>query len=261
MRIDVVLVSLLCIMIGSTVIARAQQSRVSRVLIIMAEKPYYAPPQITGLRDRLNELGYIEGRNVIYDLLQEENDDALRASFRTFVQKNVDVIVAVGQVEAAIASELTGKIPIVFMPAGDPVGTKLVRSLATPGTNLTGLTYMEPKAIAKQVEVFKEFIPSLRQVVLLIDNRKGNLTNAESLRLIRKVAGSLHLNLVETPVKSLGENRACSFRAAHKHYDRCFSCLRLFIPRGRETLLPLLYRRNSRCSDVVLVRRVTKAYC
>ena len=127
MRIDVVLVSLLCIMIGSTVIARAQQSRVSRVLIIMAEKPYYAPPQITGLRDRLNELGYIEGRNVIYDLLQEENDDALRASFRTFVQKNVDVIVAVGQVEAAIASELTGKIPIVFMPAGDPVGTKLVR--------------------------------------------------------------------------------------------------------------------------------------
>jgi putative tryptophan/tyrosine transport system substrate-binding protein len=193
------------VVLGSTAIIEAQQPRIYRVLIIQADNPYYAPAQIKGLRDRLSELGYIGGKNVVYDLLQEENYDALRASLKALVLGNVDVIVAIGQLEAALASELTDKIAIIFMPGGDPVGAGLVRSLAAPGTNLTGLTYLEPKAIAKQVQVFKEAVPSLRRMLVLHDSRNENASTSTSLSIVRKVAAHLKINLIERSVKSLSE--------------------------------------------------------
>jgi putative ABC transport system substrate-binding protein len=205
MRIDFVFVSLLCAVVSSTAVARAQQSKVSRVLIIMMEKqPVFAFPQIQGLRDRLGELGYVEGKNIIYDLLREETYDALRASLKT-VHKKADVILPLSQAETAIAREVTNKIPIVFMPAGDPVGSGLIRSLASPGNNLTGLAYVEPKVMAKQLEVFKEFVPSLTQIVLLIAGSKESPTSDQTLVLVKKVAAQLEMNLIEKPVKSLAD--------------------------------------------------------
>jgi putative tryptophan/tyrosine transport system substrate-binding protein len=205
MRMDVALLSLLCLTTGLAAVARAQQPRVYRVLIIMMEKePYLAFPQMQGLRDRLGQLGYVEGKNIVYDLLREDTYDALRSSLKT-VQKNVDVIVPLSDAETAIAKELTDKIPIVFMPSGDPVGAGFIRSLASPGTNLTGLTYVEPKAIAKQLEVFKEFVPSLTQIILLIAGQEVSPTGAQRLVLVRRVAAQLRINLVERPVKSIAE--------------------------------------------------------
>jgi ABC-type uncharacterized transport system substrate-binding protein len=205
MTIHIALLSLLCLMIGSTTVARAQQPRVFRVLIIMMEKePVFTFPQMQSLRDRLGQLGYIEGKNIVYDLVRENTYDALRTSLKT-VQKNADVIVPLSDAETAIAKELTDKIPIVFMPSGDPVGAGFIRSLASPGTNLTGLTYVEPKAIAKQLEVFKEFVPSLTQIILLIAGRDGSPTGGQTLLLIRKIAAKLKINLVEKPVKSIAE--------------------------------------------------------
>lgn len=192
-------------MIGGTAVAGAQQHRVPRVLIIMMEKqPVFVFPQIKGLRDRLSELGYIEGQNIVYDLLREETYDALRASLKT-VYKKADVILPLSQAETIIARELTDKIPIVFMPAGDPVGSGLITSLASPGTNLTGLAYVEPKAIAKQLEVFKDFVPSLTRIILLIAGSKESPTSAQTLVLVRKVAARLEMNLVEKPIKSLAD--------------------------------------------------------
>jgi putative ABC transport system substrate-binding protein len=205
MRIGVVLLSLACVTIGSTAVAHAQQPRVPRVLIIMMDKqPVFAFPQIKGLRERLGELGYIEGRNIGYDLLREETYDALRASLKN-VQKNADVIIPLSYAETAIAKELTDKIPIVFVPAGDPVGAGLIKSLASPGTNLTGLAYVEPKAIAKQLEIFKEFVPSLTQIMLLIAGLEASPTSDQTLVLIRKIAARLQINLVEKTVTSLSE--------------------------------------------------------
>jgi putative ABC transport system substrate-binding protein len=205
MRIDLVLLSLVCIIIGSSAVASTQQPRVYRILIIMMERqPYFDFPQVQGIRDRLRELGYIEGHNVVYDFLREETYDALRDSLKT-VHKKYDVIVPLSQAEAAIAKELTDKIPIVFTPAGDPVGGGLIRSLASPGTNLTGLAYVEPKAIAKQLEVFRDFVPSLTQSVLLIAGPKENPTNAQTLALMRKVAAQLRVDLIEKPVTSLAK--------------------------------------------------------
>jgi putative ABC transport system substrate-binding protein len=192
-------------MVSSTAVARAQESKIYRVLIIMMGKePVFTLPQMQALRDRLAQLGYIEGKNIVYDLLREDSYDALRTSLKT-VHKHADVIVPISDAETAIAKELTNKIPIVFMPSGDPVGAGFVGSLASPGTNLTGLTYVEPKAIAKQLEVFKEFVPSLTQIFLLIAGQESSPTVVQRLVFVRRVAAQLRIDLVEKPVKSIAE--------------------------------------------------------
>jgi putative ABC transport system substrate-binding protein len=188
-----------------TAAAREQQSKVYHVIVIVAGKLDFIPPQIRGLRSRLEGLGYIEGTNLVYDLLQEETYDALRASVKASIQKKVDVIVTLSEAETAIAQEVTDKIPIVFMPVGDPVRARFIRSLASPGTNLTGLTYMEPTSLAKQLEVFKEVVPSLRQILVFFERRKENPITAPTLALVREVAEYMKIRLIEKPITSVAE--------------------------------------------------------
>jgi putative tryptophan/tyrosine transport system substrate-binding protein len=187
------------------VVARAQHAKVYHVVVMVAGKLDFIPPQIRGLRSQLEGFGYIEGKNLAYDLLQEETYDALRASLKASIQQTVDVIVTLSEAETAIAREVTDKIPIVFMPVGDPVRARFIRSLASPGTNLTGLTYMEPTALAKQLEVFKEVAPSLRQVLVLFERREENPITAPTLALVREVAEYMNIRLIEKPITSLAE--------------------------------------------------------
>ena len=72
----------------------------------------------------------------------------------------VDVIIALGTTETNVAKEIAPKIPTVFLPAADPVKSGFVRSLASPGTHLTGLSFfMGSENVGKQLEVFKQVIP------------------------------------------------------------------------------------------------------
>jgi putative ABC transport system substrate-binding protein len=201
-KVSSLLLIAIALCIGVTT-AEAQQFKIYRVGIIVAGGPGLMPPQINGLRDGLQEAGYIEGKNLVLDLLQAETYDELRASLKVYTQQKINVIVTTSQVEAGMAKEATDKIPIVFMPAGYPVETGLVRSLASTGTNLTGLTfYRDLEDNGKQLEIFKEVVPALRRVVVLYDGRKENRTPSMSLRAVRKVAAHLAIQLDKKPVKS-----------------------------------------------------------
>lgn len=183
-----------------------EKQSVYRVGIIVAGGPGLIPPQIKGLRDGLEEAGYVEGKDIVLDLLQEENYDKLRAIIRNYSQQKIAAIVATAGAETAIAKEATQKIPIIFMPAAFPVELGLVRSMASPGTNLTGLTlFTDPQELGKQLEVFKEVVPSLRRVIVLFDGRKQNPVTAMSLAVVRKVATHLTIKLTENPVNSVAE--------------------------------------------------------
>jgi putative ABC transport system substrate-binding protein len=200
----VILVLITVTLFTDLTIAQAQQSKVYRVGVIVERG--LNPPQIKGLRDGLEEAGYIEGKNLVLDLLQEETYDRLRASVKVYTQQKIDAIIAISSAETAIAKEVTDEIPIVFMPAGFPVQSGFVRSLASPGTNLTGLTFFtDPEEVGKQLEVFKEVVPSLRRVIVLFGGRKENPITAMSLTVVRKVAAHLAIKLTEKPVKSAAE--------------------------------------------------------
>ena len=164
-------------------------------------------PQINGLRDGLEELGYAEGENLLWQQVDGESQEQLRANLKSRVEKDpADVIVALGTTETNVAKEITPKIPTVFLPAADPVKSGFVRSLASPGSHLTGLSFfMGSESVGKQLEVFKQFVPALRKVGVVYDSRLKSASLSESWNRLAAVASWLGVGLAELPSTSTAD--------------------------------------------------------
>jgi putative ABC transport system substrate-binding protein len=163
---------------------------------------------IVGLRDGLQERGYRENRDFVIGVrFTQGSASELARAARDLVSHGVDVIVATGRGPGAKAAQMaTSQIPVVFVGASDPVGSGLVKSLARPGGNVTGIAALEVDLVPKRMEIFRELVPRLRRVLLVYD-----ATNAEAvdqLGVHRDAARRLGLTLVERPVRTEEEARA-----------------------------------------------------
>jgi putative tryptophan/tyrosine transport system substrate-binding protein len=131
----------------------------------------HVPPSWPSLKARLEELGWTDGRNVELMWRNLEPDEA-EAQARVFVRQGVDVIVAFEDKSINAAQEATAEtrdpIPIVFLHPSDPVRDGLVKSLAHPDSNLTGV-YAARDVVAKQLELYELLVPRLRRVLTLVD--------------------------------------------------------------------------------------------
>jgi putative tryptophan/tyrosine transport system substrate-binding protein len=117
---------------------------------------------------RLNELGWSEGRTVSIDYRWAEGRKERYSEIATeFVRLKVDVIVTAGSAAILSAKDATSVIPIVFAAAGDPVGTGLIASLARPGGNVTGLSIQAPDLAGKRLELLREVVPGLRRLAIM----------------------------------------------------------------------------------------------
>ena len=118
--------------------------------------------------DALRELGWIEGKNVIFERRYAENRlERLHEFAAELARLDVDVIVATGTLAPLAAKLATTTIPIVMTTAGDPLGTGLVTSLARPGGNVTGMSLMVPDVGGKRLELLKELLPRVLRVAVL----------------------------------------------------------------------------------------------
>jgi putative tryptophan/tyrosine transport system substrate-binding protein len=147
--------------------ARAQQSRLPRIGVLVLTS---ADAQSLGreLREGLRELGDIEGRNFAFEVRSADgNADRLPELAAELVRLQVDVIVAAYSPCAQAAKRATTTIPIVMAAVADPVGAGLVQSLARPGGNVTGFSNMGAETAAKNVQLFRDMLPSLRRVAVL----------------------------------------------------------------------------------------------
>ena len=146
--------------------ARAQQSKVPRVgalYIGLADEASFK----TALREGLRELGYVEGQNIAFEFRSAEGKlDRLPELAAELVRIKVDVIVALYVPSALAAKQATREIPIVAI-AADPVETGVVASLARPGGNITGVSLMSAASNAKNIELFRDMLPSVRRVGVL----------------------------------------------------------------------------------------------
>src|SRR5213595_2221995 len=148
--------------------AEAQQAaKVARIGYLspnLAASPHPREAFLQGLRD----LGYVEGRNLVIEYRDAEGKvERLPALAAELVALKVDVIVASGTLAALAAKQATKTVPIVFSPAGDPVGSGLVASLAQPGGNVTGLSAFAPELVGKRLELLKQTIPGVSRVAVL----------------------------------------------------------------------------------------------
>jgi putative ABC transport system substrate-binding protein len=132
--------------------------------VSLAADYYGAFPQ------RMSELGYVEGKNLVIEYRFAEGDyQRLPSMAADLVRAKVDVILALGPPGALAAQKATTTIPIVFVVSGDPVAIGLVKSLANPGGNITGLSNLALDLSAKHLELLVTMVPKLSRVAILIN--------------------------------------------------------------------------------------------
>ena len=118
----------------------------------------------------MRELGYEEGRNVVYERrFTEGHDDRLSDLFAGLVEKRVDVLLAYTSAHAAVAKRATSTIPIVMLYGDGPVEMGLVASLSRPGGNITGVTTVGPEPAAKGLQILRDIVPKAKHLGILID--------------------------------------------------------------------------------------------
>jgi len=159
----------------------------------------HVPPSVPALRAGLKALGYIEGKDLLFDFRNLADEAAARVTAREFVQKRYDVIVPLEEQSVRAAKAATSEVPVVFLHVADPVADGFVKSLSHPGGNMTGFVTW-PVQLAKQIELFREVVPTLRRPLVLIDPTDP-VTKREIIQ-IRKTATALNLRLVEREVRT-----------------------------------------------------------
>ena len=147
-------------------LANAQQpAKLPRIGLLRAGSP--PDPMIEAFRQGLRDLGYVEGKNIVIEYRWAEGkNERLPDLAADLVRLEVDVIVPGGNAATRAAKSATKTIPIV-MQSGDPVGTGLIASLARPGGNITGLSYLFTDLSGKRLELLKEALPKVSRVGLL----------------------------------------------------------------------------------------------
>jgi putative tryptophan/tyrosine transport system substrate-binding protein len=129
---------------------------------------------VAALRQGLSETGYVEGQNLTIEYRWAEGRrDRLPALAADLVGRKVDVIVATGDPAAQAAKNATSTIPIVFVAGEDAVRQGLVASLARPGGNLTGVSFLIIEQNPKRFEMLRELVPQAKVIALLLSTNNS----------------------------------------------------------------------------------------
>src|SRR5665213_986490 len=138
-------------------------SQMRRIGVLLVSGPEPLGP----FREALSDLGYVDGKNVRFEVRSAQGQDArLPELAAELVRSHVEVLIAVQTPAAQAAKNATRSIPIVVM-AGDPIATGLISNLARPDGNVTGLSATAAEAAAKSLELIPEIKPGARRVGLL----------------------------------------------------------------------------------------------
>ncbi len=184
------------------VVARAQE-RVRRVGVLMSQSDtdQDAQARLASFRNGLEQLGWVEGRNVrIEARYAGGRTEQYRSLAKELVVSKPDIIFAHATPLVAAVSRETSTIPIVFINVSDPIGSGFATSMARPGRNLTGLSLYEEGITGKWLGMLKEIAPHLVQAALVAD---PNTTPFDYfVKSAKAMALSLGIEAVPSPVTS-----------------------------------------------------------
>ncbi len=161
------------------------------------------PPSVEGLQAGLKAMGFEEGHDVTFDIrFTKGNPDATQAAATDLVKAGVDLIFTEADGPARAAKSATQTIPIVFV-MGDPVAAGIVRKVAHPGGNITGVASRHTELVPKLLEILKTLVPTLRRVWLIYP--ADDPSSLAFARKAQEAAPLLKLELVARPVRTAAE--------------------------------------------------------
>jgi putative ABC transport system substrate-binding protein len=231
---------------------RAQQAakvaRIGYLSASLASNPHHHEAFRQGLRN----LGYVEGRNLVIEYRDAEGKvERHPALVAELVALKVDVIVVAGStLITRTAKQATSTLPIVFIGAGDPVGSRLVTSLARPGGNVTGLSAIGPDLVGKCLELLKQAVPGVDRVaVLWVPGALGERTDKDMLKGAEVAGRALGMQLQFVDGRGL------------ENFDRAFSDMSS-ARAGGLTVLPSarLLRKHRHLVDLAARNRLPAVY-
>ena len=181
-------------------LARAQQRFKIGLLETGGDNSFFTAP----FTRKLDELGYVEGKNLVIDRRPAEGSaERLKEFAADLVQQRVDVIVTIGTPAGFAAKQATATIPIVLGANSDPVGVGLVASLARPGGNITGNSLMAPELSAKRLDMLHRLDPGISRFAILWDSSNPGM--AHRVRETEVAADQSHVLLHTVGPRNLEE--------------------------------------------------------
>jgi putative tryptophan/tyrosine transport system substrate-binding protein len=192
---------------------RAQQRAIPVIGYLASATPSANAALLPAFLRGLNEVGFVEGQNVAIEYRwAEDHYDRLPTLAAELVAGKVDVIVSTGGITGALAAKnATSTIPIVFISGDDPVERGLVASLARPGGNLTGISFLTARLMPKRLELLSELAPNVTVMGLLV-----NPNNAGVERATREAQETARAKRLEIRILKAG---------AEGEFDAAFSSL------------------------------------
>jgi putative tryptophan/tyrosine transport system substrate-binding protein len=191
----------------------------------------------------LRELGYIDGRNIVFEYRWAEGKlDRLTDLARELVGSKVDVITTLSTPAALGARNATTIIPIVFTAVGDPVGSGVVPSLARPGGNATGTSLLATELSAKRLELVREIVPGISRVAMLWNDTNPSMV----LRAHETEGAATKLGVI---IQSIGVHDLIDFDAAFgtiesSRADALLTLVDPFTLKHRERIVDFAARRH-----------------
>ncbi len=182
--------------------AFAQQARIPRI-------GYLVLPSLTELPSRerqafldgLRELGYVPGSTIEIVYASAENEaEFLEAACADLVRLKVDLIVTAGALASIAAQKVTRSVPIVMLALGDAIGIGLVKSLARPGGNLTGVSFLSTELAGKRMQLLKDLLPGAKRIAVMWNPENPNSLNEKRAAIAG--ARTLKLATQDLPVAS-----------------------------------------------------------
>ena len=203
--------------------ARAQQpAKLPAIGFLGSATPSTQGQWVAILVQRLHELGWIEGRTVaIHYRWAEAREERYAEIAAEFVRLKVDVIVTSGEAAIIAAKQATAITPIVFVAAGNPVGTGLVASLARPGGNATGTSSQTADLGSKRLDLVREVVPTLRRLAIMANVGAPNAML--DMREVAAAARTLGVEVVTLEIQR-AEDIAPAFDALKGRADALYVC-------------------------------------
>jgi len=180
--------------------APAQPNQTARIGILQSGSSSSSMSRIASFREGLRKLGYVEGKNIEIDYRYAEGKtDQFDVLAAELLRLKPDVLVTSGSPGVVALMKATNKTPIVMAAIGDAVGNRFVKSLAQPGGNVTGLSFLDPDISTKRLELLKEAMPRVVRVAILRHVTSGKQSLEATLAASRPLKVQLQVLEIQTP--------------------------------------------------------------